>query len=291
MPGDAPCAEREEHGQDNRKFFRKNAHRERDTGENGLGPVATKHAVGNRDDHAQREAGHGKALHDTARFVLKRRRLRPDGAQRSADSSDFAARPGRDNLRDAVTVYHQRAGIHGSLRVAGSAHAPRRKVGALVDRQRLPCDQRLVHPQLDRLAHQAVRRNPIALAQQHGIAANHVPTRDPLLGAVPDHQCARAGKIAQRFKRALGAVLLKYRNSDHRQHRCAEDERLAHVAQHQVNCGRADQQQEHRLRQHTHCNGDESGRASGRQFVGPLLRQPARGLPAGQPVRAPQQAV
>ena len=53
----------------------------------------------------------GEATHQTARLGLQRRRFDTQCLERSADAADFAARTGRRNACDAVSLDDERAGV------------------------------------------------------------------------------------------------------------------------------------------------------------------------------------
>ena len=76
--------------------------------------------------------------------------------------------------------------------------------------------------------------------------------------AVANHQRARAGQVAQRLERALGLALLHHGDRHHHHDRGSEHQRLAHVAEQEVDQRAGDEQQEHRLAQDLERDGERA---------------------------------
>jgi hypothetical protein len=118
--------------------------------------------------------------------------------------------------------------------------------------------------------------------QHQQVAADHLGAGDALLLAAAQHQGARGGQLAQRLQRALRAALLHQRDADDHEDEAEQKQRLAPVAQRQVDAARGQQHQEHGLGEHlAHDRQQRLGRAA-RQLVGAVARQALGGLVVAQ---------
>ena len=71
-PGKPPCAERQEHGDDDRKLVREDRHRQREPGEQAPQPVVARETI-DHDDGQRERAGDERELPDQPpRFALQR---------------------------------------------------------------------------------------------------------------------------------------------------------------------------------------------------------------------------
>ncbi len=281
-----PCAKRQEDGEDDGKFLGQVRHRERDAGEQAVQPVRAHDPVEQRDEHAKRRADDREHDHRLPRFALQRARLGLDRRERLADSSHLGAASDRHDTREALPAREQRARV--DVRKAVTAGA--RPLGAavrraLVHRHRFAGEQRLVGHQIGRRLERGVRRHAVALLHAQQIPDDHFPSGDRSPFAVAQHLRARARELAQRVERTLGLALLVERDADHHEHRRGERQRLAQVAEREIDRRRPDQQQEHRLAHHLPRDRPRPARPGRRQLVVAVAREARGGLPGRQRAR------
>ena len=168
--------------------------------------------------------------------------------QRLADLADLGARPGRANLGDALAFDDQRAGIdEGQVIAARAAHFQPPIPGFLAHRHRFAGQQRFVHAEIAARKQHGIRRDAVALGDQHDIVAHHFAPGDALLPAVADDQRARAGEVAQGLQRPFGLLLLVKGDADDHKHKAHQHQGFFPVAQEQVEQAAGDQHEEHGL--------------------------------------------
>jgi hypothetical protein len=266
---DAQRAKREEHGEHDRKFLREHRHREREASKDPAQDVAARMDVEGGHDHAQGEPERGEDAHHVRGLDLEARAPRR-AAEERADPAQLGADAGRGDLAARRAAHHQRA------RVRHGRRAFRARM--LFHRRGFAREQRFVHGERVVLEQPHVRGHAVAFAQQHHVAAHHLGPGNAALDPVAHDQRARAREVAQRLQRALGAPLLHHRDGDDHDDGGREHQRLDAIPQQQVDRGRPDEQEEHRLAQHV---GHEPGQAMPLrrgQGVGTLAREPNRSL-------------
>ena len=278
-----PGAERREHCQHHRVFLGQHGHRQRDAGQQRLQPVAAQQAMHQHQRQAQCKCQQREVAHQPRGLPLQRRAFHRQAAEGSPDAADFAARTGGRDMRRALPLQHQRAGIDPRQVVAAGTHRRRRTLcGGLAHRHRLAGEQRLVEQQVVGGNQQRIGRHPVAFAQQQQVAAHHVTPRDTQVLAIAHHQRARAGEVAQGLDRAFGLAFLVQRQAKRDQHETEQREAFLQVAEREVQGTRAEQQQEHRF---AHSLGDDRQQRAAlaaRQRVGAVFGQPARRVGAAQ---------
>ena len=182
--------------------------------------------------------------------------------QRLADATDLGVRPGRAGARDAHTLRHQRSGENCRQIVTSRPRGRRvRRPRALANRYRLAGQQRLVDGYVRAFQQHPVGGNAIAFANLEHVAHDDVASGDPLPFAVPQHQCARARKLAESLERSFALALLVEGDSDDHDDGCGKDEGLPVVAEDDIDHRGRDQHQEHRLAGYVPRNRGEIARA------------------------------
>jgi hypothetical protein len=267
---DAPGAHREEHGEDDREFFRQHRHAERNAAEQRVQPSAAPQAVEQHGHDAHRAADEAEEAHQPAGLHLQPRRLGVDGLQGLADLPDLAAGTNRGHFPDAGAAHDQRAGEDVRKIVAARPRRRRRRLcrpGDLADRDRLPRQQRLVDLQIAALDEHGVGRDAIALGQDDEIAANDLAPGDARALPVADHERARAAQVAQRLEHALGARFLHDRDEDGHRGERDEHDRFLQAADDQVDDAAAEQEREHGLAQHVGDDAPDGAAAAAGEFV------------------------
>lgn len=161
----------------------------------------------------------------------------------------------------------------------------RRLDGLLAHRDRLSGQQRLVDGEVMRAGEHRICRNPVAFGQDEEIATDDLAARDPLPLPVPDHERSRTGQLAQGFQHAFGAGLLHDGDDDGDGAERQEQQRLAKVAEQQVDQPAAQKQREHRLAQHLEHDAQRRAPFGPGQFVETVLLQPQPGLGFAEPGR------
>lgn len=160
---------------------------------------------------------------------------------------------------------------------AGWCEGGVRHAGQLGHRHCLAGEQGFVHGKLP-LQQQGIRRNAVAFVQHQNILAHHFPARDAHLLTVPDHQCARGGKVTQGFQRSLRLALLGQGDADDDEHEAEQEQRLGPVAQREVDTARHQQHEKHWLGQYAAHDGEHRLRRAAGQQVRAVLHQAARGF-------------
>ena len=172
VPRHAPRAQREEHRQHDRKFFRMRRDRQRDAGQQRLQPAAARRRI---QPATSTHAANAERRRTTARRAAISRCSGVGFDARcvrsaDADLSDGGARAGRDDFRGAVAAHDQRAGMQQPC-----PRYPLRR--PLRDRHRFAGQQRFVDMQVGRLDHARIRRHAIALDDQR--SRRRPPPRGP----------------------------------------------------------------------------------------------------------------
>ena len=208
----------------------------------------------------QRERA-GRHQLDDARGLALERGL----ARLSSAASDTPMRPSSVRAPVANT-----SALPCPLRPPACRRTPRRP-RAFVHRQRLAGEQRLV----ERRARSPASRRASAGTRSPSARISRSPrtTSAPAMRAalaVAHHQRARARQVAQRLERALGLALLHHGDRDHHDDRGGQHQRLVHVADHEVERRRGDEQQEHRLAHHAERERSQAAPPGRRQRVAPF---------------------
>ena len=144
---------------------------------------------------------------------------------------------------DTIPLDDQRAGAQH----VGIAFA---KGDALVDRHRFAGEERLVDPQAVRFEQPGVAGHAVAFLDDQVIANHEFLAGDATHHAPAHHGAARARQIAQRLQDALSAQLLVYGDKCDSDDRGSQDDAVADAAEHPIEQGAGEKQQDHRLRQH-----------------------------------------
>ncbi len=281
---EVPGAEGEKDREDHGELLRQYRHRERDAGEQSPDPVAPRQGVRDDDDGAENEPDDGEVADDAARFPLQGRVLALQGRERPADHADFRIESRGRHLDDPLPPHHHRSRINEGQPVAARTPHPGGAVpDALVDRDRLPGEQRLVGREAAVPDDRAVGGNAIPLGEDDRIAADHLPSRDAPFGAAPDDERARARQVPQGLERSFGLPLLIEGDRHDDEDEAEEHEPLRRVPEREIDGAAGDEQEEHRLA--GHAEGDARHRTARRrgQLVRPVAREPARGLLLGEP--------
>jgi hypothetical protein len=244
---EAPGAEREHHGPDDRELFRHDGHRKRQPDQQARCP----RPVAPGEDGRRHEAGEQRDDRDDP-HELRQLALQAAGARRllghaAADAAERGACAGLGDDRDRVTLDHQRAG----MQPCGGLVGGRR--GDLVDRDRFAGEQRFVDAYRMGLDDLRVAGEAVALLHDQAITGHEFAARDALDHAAPHNAAARARQVAQRLQYALRPGLLPDRDACDHQHRDAEHGAVEAAAQQRVERGAGEQQQNHRL----HCHREQ----------------------------------
>ena len=144
-------------------------------------------------------------------------------------------------------------------------------------------EQGFVHFELA-VDQQRVGGNAVALVQHEQIAAHHLAPGNALFLAVADHQRARGRQVAQGFERALGLAFLRQRDADDHKHKAQQEQRLAPVAQRQVDAASGQQHEKHGLGNHVPHDGQRGLGRAARQQVGAFGGEAAGRLGSAQPL-------
>ena len=231
-----PRAQCQEHREDDGELLGQQSHRGCDTGQHSAQPVPPGQPVDHHHDGGGQNPHDGKDFHQTVDLALQPGGLGFDGAQRRADPAQFGCGAGVPGDGDAMPLDHEGAGEHPRRGVpAGATHL---LLGVLrcnlADRHRLPGQRGLVDGEVGGFAEHGVGGHPVALGQQHHVAADDVAPGDPDLLAVADHQGSRRGQIAQRGQGAFGLVFLIDRDTDHHEDECHQHRAVHRLGQQEV---------------------------------------------------------
>jgi hypothetical protein len=153
-----------------------------------------------------------------------------------------------------------------------------------VDRQRLAGQRGLLDPQVDRLEQAQVGRDVVAGLQEDDVARHQLGGRDGDAVAVAQGLGVRRGQLLQGSQGLLGPLLL-----DDAEHRVEHDDRhdrgrLDVIAEQGRDQRGRDQQDDDEVVELVPQQGPEAGPGRLAQLVGTVVRQPAGGLLAAQPV-------
>ena len=127
-----------------------------------------------------------------------------------------------------------------------------------------------------------VRRDPVALGEHDHVAAHNVTAGDADALAVTNHQRTRAGEVAQGLQHVFGARLLHDGDDNRDRREYEEQQRLAEIAEREIDRAAGQQQQQHRLAQHVEDQAHDRAPARMGQFVEAFGLQPGQRLGCGQ---------
>ena len=245
----SPRTQRREDRHHDGILLRQQRHRQRDTCENCLQPVATNEAINRNQREAQAECEQRKIAHQYCRLFLQGRALCFERTQRAADATNRAAWSRCSDARGGLPLNNQGAGVDkGNVVATGLCGRYHFICGDdFAHRCGLTRKQRLICLQAVDFKQHAVRRNAIPFGQQHDVAFDNVLARNANRLAVANHARLRAGQIAQRLHRALGLAFLVKRQREHDQHSAKQRDALERLTEHKVECSSGKQQQKHRL--------------------------------------------
>ena len=114
----------------------------------------------------------------------------------------------------------------------------------------------------------AVGRKALSLPDQDNVARNQRASRDRSLNAVADHPRVGLRQIPQGGEGLFASRFLQDDEADRGQGAGHQEQALSEVAQHQVECGGADEQQEHRLAHGLEGDAPDPASARRGQLVG-----------------------
>ena len=219
-----PGAERRKHRHHHRIFLGQQRHRQRDTGQQRLQPVATQQAVDADQYQTQANRQYGEIAYQRGGLHLQRRAFDRKRRQRGADAANGAAWTRCCDACHTLPLHDEGAGVDVRLVIAagrGRTRGGGRGIwgGDLAHRHRLAGQQRFVGHQVVAFDQDGVRRHPVALGEQQHVASNHIATGDPLRLTVADNPGTRTGQVAQCLQCPLGLALLIQREAQHDQHR------------------------------------------------------------------------
>ena len=100
-----------------------------------------------------------------------------------------------------------------------------------------------------RFDHPAIGRDPVAFCENKQIAANHLAPGDPSPYAATDDERARTCEIAQRFESPFASGFLDDGNAHRKSREHGENQRLAQVAECEIDEAAGDKQRQHRFAQ------------------------------------------
>jgi len=274
--GHPPRAQREEHREHHRELLRDGGDRQGQAGQDRVRQAAAARHEQGRHQHRGHQRQPGEQGHHAPDFALHRGRLDVQAAQGDADLADLGARAGSGHFGHAVAADHQRAGVDQRF-FRGTADPA-------LQRHRFTGQQRFVDVQVGGVQQARIGGNPVAFGKQDDIAHHQFAGGHHARVAVAQHACTWATELAQGVQRAFGFLFLVDRQADHRQHRKAQQQGLAGIAEHQVDRGRSEQEQQHRLAQHAEHDGPVRAMLRSRQGVRAIAAQASgrfRGVQAG----------
>jgi len=143
----------------------------------------------------------------------------------------------------------------------------------LHNRSRLAGQQRLVDREVRARLHGAIRRDAVALAQDHAIAAHDVAAGNARGHPVAYDERPRARQVAQRLEGMFGLLSLVERDADDDPDRRHERNRFFEIAEKQIHGADRDQQQQHRFAHDLDGDVEQRARPRGRELVRTLSRQ------------------
>ena len=222
VAGDAPGAEREEDGEDDRQLLGQERHRQ---GDARTGSRAASRPRSARGSRPARPTAPGRAM---ARRVTRRATSRSSGVLVVSISPSAApiwpsSEAGPVATISASGVAGRRPGSRrrGRRGAAVAAGRPERRGlgrqvgrGLLDDRHRLAGEERLVDRGRRAGAHQGVGGDAVALGDQDDVAGHQQAGVEAGPGAVAADHGVRARQVAERVERALGPALLDDGDAD-----------------------------------------------------------------------------
>ena len=155
--------------------------------------------------------------------------------------------------------------------------------GRLLHGERLAGERRFVDGEIHRRGRADVGGHAVPGAEHDRVAGHELARRHLRLDAAAQHVRQRRGHLAQRFERALGAILLHEPEQNREQHDDRDDHGLERVAHHPGQRGR-DEQDDHQDVLELVDQRVPGGPARRRQqLVRAVLGQPALRLVGGEP--------
>ena len=279
VPRHPPRAQREEHREHHREFFRDGGDRQGQAGQDRVRQSATACQEQSRDEHRGGQRQAGEQQHHAADFPLHRRRFHVQAAQRDADLADLGTRAGGGDFGHAVSSHHQRAGMDQRLFAGAIDPTPQRHGFA--------AQQRFVDLEVDGLQQARVRGHPVALGEEDDVTHHQFAGGQQARAAIAQRACTWAPQFAQGLQRAFGLLFLVDRQADHRQHRQCEQQGFPGVAQHQVERGGGQQEQQHRFAHHAEHDRPVRTPFGLRQGIGAIAQVARAGLHRRQARPAP----
>lgn len=153
----------------------------------------------------------------------------------------------------------------------------------LADRHRLAREKRFVETEALGFDDPAIGGDAVALGEDDQVAANHLASRNSPAYPVAHDDGARAGQIAQRFERPFASRLLENGDSDRKPREACEDQRLAQIAEREINGAARDEQRQHRLAQDIEQYSSRRPPSVARKLVGAVRGEPCPRLGFAQP--------
>ena len=157
--------------------------------------------------------------------------------------------------------------------------------GVLQRRRRLAGERRLIDEQVVAVEQARVRRDDVARAQDHHVAAHDVVDRDILLLAVPDHCGAQSQTGLQRGHGRLGAGLLDEAQKRAHHDDGQNDAGLDPIADGQADHAGGDEDQDQRAGELADQDGQRPAAALAAQRVGAVLAKSLGRFGRGQAAR------
>ncbi|OPY14700.1 MAG: hypothetical protein A4E74_02329 [Syntrophus sp. PtaB.Bin075] len=268
----APGPQGQKDSQDNRKFFGKSCHGQGDAGQKPMQPVPSRQAIDDNDQGAKGESQDGKIANQSSRLPLQKGFFRLNVLKGSADLSDFSVNADRLYLRDALTLHRQGSRIDkGQIIAAGPLHSVGAGSRRLPHRNGFSGKQGFVHQKAEAGEQHGIGWNAVPLFHDQDVSPNHLPSRNPPFGAIPDHQGAGAGKITQRLQGPLRLALLIQRDSHDDEHETEQHQRFMDITQEKIDDAAGHQQKKHRFPNDFEGDGPDAALSGRGQFIITLL--------------------
>ncbi|MNS39976.1 hypothetical protein D3C72_722770 [compost metagenome] len=267
----APRAQGHEDGQHHGEFLGDQGDRQSEARQGAAQPVLARRRVDDGHHSAEydrQEPGHAD---QTPRRLLQGRRRLPFLAQRLADAAHRRAGSRLHHLGDPVARHDQGSGEQPRPAVASIGARGRRAGGrraAARRRDRLPGQQGFVHGHDQGRQEFQVRRNPFALPHQDDVPRNEVTGREALFPALAKHAGGRFRHGAQRLERPFAARFLSHGQTDRYDRAGGQEQPLRSMAEHEIEPGGRQKQEDHRLAQGAEQDGRHAPAARLANFIG-----------------------
>ncbi len=206
--------------------------------------------------------------------------------QGCADPAQRRVRPGTGDACDGLAAHDQGPGkqvgtgfgSRGRRFVRGFARSER----PLGDRSRLAGQGGLIDRQDIAGRQDAVCGQPFAFTDQHHIARNQVSGGYHPLDPVADHAGPWLGEIAKGAQGPFAAAFLQHDQPDGGDRAAHQEQTFAQAAEHQIEPGGSDKQQEHRLAHRLENDAQQASSGGRGQGVGTIPDKAGRCLGLGQ---------